>query len=247
MEALAQPPISFVRGFAHQGFYLYCHQAPRNRAARAAAWVRLPRQGMNGNSRKSLRRLGARRMAARWVQGHSRRCLAFGLSMMTSRDCEDCRGGRRMCNPRKKPQGRQTQRWLSFGNAYAVVSRTAYYAQCDKSSHCARRIWCYCASFRPGAMYSQGSFPLGGMGKAFTSSMHEMSAADCPPPAPPSPLEDDVDDELAPLDVELAELVFCGVSSEQPQKQPTAMVSKSQRFMTAPFMLSNEPRFRHWP
>ena len=144
MEALAQPPISFVRGFAHQGFYLYCHQAPRNRAARAAAWVRLPRPGMNGNSRKSLRRLGARRMAARWVQGHSRRCLAFGLSMMMSRDCEDCRGGRRMCNPRKKPQGRQTQRRLSFGNACAAVSRTAYCAQCDKSSHCTQRLVLLC-------------------------------------------------------------------------------------------------------
>ena len=33
----------------------------------------------------------------------------------------------------------------------------------------------YSGSARPGGMYSQGSFPLGGIGNAFLSSMHETS------------------------------------------------------------------------
>lgn len=100
-------------------------------------------------------------------------------------------------------------------------------------------------------MNSQGSFPEGGRGNASTSSKHDTTAAGCSPPEPPLPLDEELEEDPfppAPLEeLELDVLVFCGLSSEHPHKQAIAVISKSQRFITAPFLTSNEPRFRHWP
>lgn len=92
-------------------------------------------------------------------------------------------------------------------------------------------------------MYSQGSLPEGGVGSAFISSMQAASAAGCPPPAPPPPVEE-LEEEFPPVPLDDTVVVFCEGSSEHPHRQATTVTSKSQRFMTAPFFASNEPRFR---
>ena len=88
----------------------------------------------------------------------------------------------------------------------------------------------YSGSARPGGIYSQGSFPLGGRGNPFMSSIHEASGTAGPPPAPPLPppeLEEDEDELLLETD----ELGVCEVSSEHPHRQATTVASKNHCFI----------------